>query len=193
MKHGLDLGVLDYFSAIFPALLVFVLVYAILEKTKMLGESKPIHAIVAIVAAFMVMLSKNILEMINFGAPWFILVFVFGVLLIMIYRFMGASEADLSRVIRTDKALIWFIFAIGILIVIVSISQVYGQRLLEQEAEGENITVAEARELAKEAGEDGITYRSELHKTFFNSKVLGLIFIFLVAVFTISLLTRESI
>ena len=80
MANGLDLGVLNYFSVIFPALLIFVIVYALLEKTKMLGENRSLHAIAAISAAFLVMLSKDILEIINFGAPWFILVIVFLVL-----------------------------------------------------------------------------------------------------------------
>ncbi len=192
VNGGLDLGILNYFSVIFPALLVFVLVYAVLEKTKLLGESKSVHALTAIVVAFIVMLSRDILEIINFGAPWFIMVFVFGVLLVLLYKFMGASDADLSALIRTDRPIQWFIFAIGILIVITSISHVFGQRLLEDEASGENITISEARERAKEAA-DGTDYGSELHKTFFNSKVLGLIFIFLVAVFTIALITRDTI
>ncbi len=192
VNGGLDLGILNYFSVIFPALLVFVLVYAVLEKTKLLGESKSVHALTAIVVAFIVMLSRDILEIINFGAPWFIMVFVFGVLLVLLYKFMGASDADLSSLIRTDRPLQWFIFAIGIVIVITSISHVFGQRLLEDEADGENITISEARERAKESA-DGTDYGSELHNTFFNSKVLGLIFIFLVAVFTIALITRDTL
>ena len=194
MVTFLELGVLNYFSIIFPALLVWVIVFAILEKTKILGESRSVHAIAATVAAFLVMLSEDITAIITFGAPWFVLVFVFLVLLLLIYRFMGASEADLAKVITTDRPIQWFIFAIGAIIIIASISHIYGQRLLaqaEEYAEGENITVAEAREKIAEG--EGLTYRSELYKTFFNPKVLGLIFIFLVAVFTIALLTRERV
>ena len=194
MATFLETGALNYFSIIFPALLVFVIVYALLEKTKILGENKGLHAIAAIVAAFLVMLSGDIVQIINFGAPWFVLVFVFLVLLLLIYRFMGATEADLTKVIRTDKPIQWTIFFIGLVIVIASISNIYGQRLLAQTEEyavGENITVAEAREIIAE--EEGLTYRSELYKTFFSPKILGLIFIFLVATFTIALLTRETI
>ena len=188
---ALEFGILNYFSIIFPALLVFVLIYAIFEKTKIIGESKSIHAIVAIVAAFVVILSRDIVDIINFGAPWFVLVFVFLTLLLLIYRFMGASEADLSNVIRTDKIIQWTIFTVGIIIVISSISHIYGQRLLEQApGEEEGVTVAEAREKAEA---EGRTYRSEVYEAIFNTQVLGLIFIFLVAVFTIGLLSREAV
>jgi hypothetical protein len=190
MATFLETGVLSYFSIIFPAILVFAIVYALLSKTKILGENRVLHATIAIFLAFMVMLSRDIAEIINFGAPWFVLVFVFMVLILLIYRFMGASEADLTNFIKTDRPIAWFIFAISIIIVISSISHIYGQRLLEQ-TDGENLTISEAQELAKEA--DGTTYRSELYKTFFSPKILGLIFIFLVATFTIAMLTRETI
>lgn len=185
----LELGILNYFSVIFPALLIWVIVFAILEKTKILGESKTLHSVAATAAMFIVIISQDIIEIINFGAPWFVLVFVFLTLLLLIYRFMGASESDVANVIKTDKSIQWFIFAIGMIIVISSISHMYGQRLLEQSTgeDGEPINVTAARD-----GE-GITYRSELYDAFFNPKVLGLILIFLIATFTIALLTRESI
>ena len=189
METFLEIGVLNYFSIIFPALLVFVIIFAILEKTKILGESKSVHAIAAIVAAFLVMLSKDIIAIINFGAPWFVLVFVFLTLLLLIYRFMGASEADIAKVIRTDKPIQWTIFIVAIVIVLASISNIYGQRLLEQ-AEAEGLSVEEFKE--KEAAE-GRTFSGELYSTIFNPKILGLIFIFLVAVFTIALLSKESV
>ena len=36
----LEIGLLNYFAVIFPAILVFVFVYAILQKIKILGEKK---------------------------------------------------------------------------------------------------------------------------------------------------------
>jgi heme/copper-type cytochrome/quinol oxidase subunit 2 len=191
METFLEVGVLNYFSIIFPVLLIWVLVYMILEKTKILGESKSLHAILAIAAAFIAMLSSDIISIINFGAPWFVLVFVFLTLLLLIYRFMGASEADLANVIRTDKVIQWAIFAIGIIIVIASISHIYGQRLLEQApGEEEGVTIKDVRE--REAAE-GRTYRSEVMQAIFSPQILGLLFLFLVATFTIALLSRESI
>ena len=77
MATFLEIGALRYFSIIFPALLVFVVVYALFEKLKILGENKSIHAIVAIVLAFMVLLIEDIANLINFISPWFVLMFIF--------------------------------------------------------------------------------------------------------------------
>ncbi|MEE9525130.1 MAG: hypothetical protein V3V78_00805 [Candidatus Woesearchaeota archaeon] len=189
METFLDIGILNYFSVIFPALLVFVIVYALLEKTKILGENKSLHAIAAIVSAFLVMLSRDIVAIINFGAPWFILVFVFLILLLLIYRMMGATDADLTNMIRTDTMVQWAVFIIGLIIIFASISHIYGQRLLEQApGEAEGVTVGDVQER-----EEGVSHKSELRDALFNTKVLGMVLILLIAAFAIGMLSRESI
>ena len=55
MATFLDLGLLNYFAVIFPALIVFVIVYAVFEKFKLLGENKTLHAIIAISMSFLVL------------------------------------------------------------------------------------------------------------------------------------------
>ena len=189
MAAALQIGILNYFSVIFPTLLVFVILFAILEKTKILGDNKVLNATAAIAASFIVMLSKNIIAIISVGAPWFVLVFVFLTLLLLIYRFMGASEANLANVITKDKAVIWALLAIGLIIVISSISNIYGQRLLDEDEVGGDGKVT----VTNTTGGDEVSYKGELRDTIFNTKVIGLMFIFLVAVFTISLLTRSSV
>ena len=187
---ALELGVLNYFAVIFPALLVFVIVFAILEKTEFLGKSKILNSALAVAAMFMVLVSKEIIQIINFGAPWFVLVFVFLILLLLIYRFMGASEEDLTAAVK-DKAVYWTILVIGLIIIISSISNIYGQRLLEQ-APGEGVEGAEGIDVTAEERE-GISYRSEIYETLFDPKILGMVLIFLIATFTVALLTKEGV
>ncbi|MBD3249356.1 hypothetical protein GF336_04895 [Candidatus Woesearchaeota archaeon] len=195
MPPVLETGLLNYFSSVFPALLVFVLVFAILEKTKFLGqENKSINALVAIFLAFIAMMSQDIITIINFIAPWFVLVFIFALLLVFIYRFMGASEGDLTDFIKTDKPVQWFIFAIGMIIVIAGISHVYGQRLLPVTT-GDDVTEETPSVITSAEGENVTTsttsYSRNVASVFFHPKVIGLIFVFLVAVFAISLLTAS--
>ena len=78
MVTFLETGLINYFAIIFPALLVFAVVFALLEKTKIVGENKGINAIIAIVLAFMVMLSANVAEIINYMAPWFVVLLKYG-------------------------------------------------------------------------------------------------------------------
>ena len=189
MATFLEIGLLKYFSIIFPALLVFALVYAVLTMTKMLGDSKTVNAVVAIVLAFLVMLSEDIIALINFIAPWFVLFFLFIVLLLVVYKIFGATDKNLANFITTDRPVQWAIFAIGIVIVVAGFSHVYGQRLLKSTVNetSENITGVEAVSTATSSFRDNVT------RIFFNPKVIGLLFIFFVAVFAISLLTREAL
>ena len=190
MATFLEIGLLRYFSIIFPALLVFALVYILLEKTQMVGENKTINAIIGIVLAFLVMLSEDVIALINFMAPWFVLFFLFIVLLLVVYKIFGASDENLKNFITTDRPVQWAIFAIGIVIVVAGFSQVYGQRLLSETVENvseENLTSVQAVSTATSS------FRSNVTRIFFNPKVIGLLFVFLVAVFAISLLTRESL
>ena len=188
MVTFLEIGLLRYFSIIFPALLVFAIVYALLQKTKLIGESITINAIIAIVIAFLVMLSEDVIALINFIAPWFVLFFLFIVLLLVVYKIFGASDQNLANFITTDRPVQWAIFAVGVLIIIAGFSHVYGQRLLPATLENvTNVTGVEAVSTATSS------FRENVTRIFFNPKVIGLIFIFFVAVFAISLLTREAL
>lgn len=179
MVTFLETGLINYFGIIFPALLVFAIVFALLEKTKLLGENKGINAIIAIVLAFIVMLSANIANIINYMAPWFVVLIIFVLLLLIVYKMMGASDQNLVNVITEYKGIQWTIAILGIIIAIAAIANVYGPGLVPLTSEG-NETVEEG-------------FGSEVGKIFFHPKVLGLLLIFLIAVFAVLLLTRETI
>ena len=189
MATFLDIGLFSYFSVIFPALLVFAIVFALLQKTKVIGENLSINALISIVVAFMVLISPDLADIINTMTPWFVLIFVFAVLLILIYMFLGVRAEDLQKYITTDKPVLWFIFGLGVIIIIASIAHVYGQRALE-------ITIPDGNETEVIATSEMQTTTSSfgqnLGNVFFNSKVLGLIIIFLIAVFTLALITRDK-
>ncbi len=193
MPAMLDIGILNYFSIIFPALLVFALVFIILGRFKILGESKPLHSIIAIVMAILVMMSREIVEIINFISPWFVIVFIFGILLMITYMIMGVSEDTLSKYISNDRAINWLIFAIGFVIIIAGISHVYGQRLLTG-TEGEvttggvtNVTYVRETPVGTTASS---SFMGNVTAIFFNPKIIGVLFVLLLAVFTIALLAR---
>lgn len=188
MVEFLEIGLLEYFSIIFPAILIFVLVFALLQKIKILGDNKTINALVAVALAFIVLLSRNILSIVNFAAPWFVIFFVFMVLLLTVFKLMGASDENIASVIRGDKVVQWTIIAISLIIVVSAFANVYGQRLLPYTLE-ENVTVEEGEIVSTATA----SYAQNLMAVFFHPKVLGLIFILLVAVFTIALITKEAV
>ncbi len=188
MAAFLEIGLLEYFSIIFPAILIFVLVFALLQKIKILGDNKTINALVAVALAFIVLLSKNILSIINFAAPWFVIFIVFMVLLLTVFKLMGASDENIAGVIRTDKVVQWTIIAISLIIVVSAFANVYGQKLLPFTTKEVNVT-----ETGETISVATPSFKTNVAAVFFHPKMLGAIFLLLVAVFTIGLITKEAV
>lgn len=180
MATPFDLELLQNFSFIFPFLLVFAIVLALLEKTKLLGDGKTmLNSAVAIVVAFLVLLSDTAYKIINAMAPWFVLLIVFLVFLMLIFMMFGTKETDFASAAK-DPVVMWSIIIVSLVIIISVASQVWyveGQRL-DPSING-----------SMEAEEDYVVYHNTKIKPLYHPKLLGLIFIFLVAAFSVRLLS----
>jgi len=188
MATFLQLGVLRYFSIIFPALIIFVIVFALFEKYKVLGDNRFVHTIIALALAFLVILSADLVELINVMAPWFVIIFVFVVFLLVLLKLMGASDESISSMLTKNKGIQWILIGIGFIILIAALAHVYGERLAPATGaapavEGEAVEAAEAP----------TTFGGNVMRVLFNPLILGVIFILLVAIFTIALITRERV
>lgn len=100
INYLVEIGVYDVFL---PFLLVFAIVFAILEKTQILGTEKTnINAIVAVVVGLLLIVQKGIVETINLFLPRVSLIMVvvlMGLLLITMLggnTFQGLSGATLG-------------------------------------------------------------------------------------------------
>lgn len=181
MVTFLDVGLLNYFSVIFPVILVFAIVYAVLKQTKILEDNPVIIAIISIVIALITLLFEDVLNIIKFMTPWFVLLFVFLVLLLTIYKLLGATEEDLASVIRTDKPVQWAVFGTAIIIVFAAFASVMGQKVGPYLGGQQNTT-----EVATGS------FQQNIFATLFHPKVLGLVVILAVAIFSIALLTTKE-
>lgn len=182
MVTVLDIGLLQTFDIIFPVLLVFALLFALLQKTKVVGASVSINAIISVAIAFMVLLSDTLVDIINFMTPWFAVVIIFFVLMILIFQVFGAKESDIAGALK-DKTLLWTIVGIGLLIAIAAIFSVLGQSFTEAAfEEGGEVTVTDAGVATK-------SFSGSLMATLFHPKVLGLIILFAIAIFAVALLS----
>ena len=96
-----------FFDIVLPFLLVFTLVYAILEKTKILGTvkikdesiaNKNLNSMVAFVIGLLVVATANVVRAINESLPNIILLAVVSFsFLILIGVFMKSEELDFSN------------------------------------------------------------------------------------------------
>ncbi len=184
MATFLDVGLLNYFSSIYPFLFVLVLVYALLQKTKALGESIGTNATIAVAAALMTMLSQTLIDVINFMIPWFVVMIIFLVLVILVFQIFGAKESDLASAMK-DKSVYWTLIGIALVIMVAAFGKVLGQSLTEasfqQGVDATNVTSG--------GGVATPSFESNIYATLFHPKVLGLIIMFAIAIFAVAFLS----
>lgn len=182
MATFLDIGLLQYFDVIFTVLFVFAIVYALLKKTKILGESNSIIAIVAVAIAFLVLLSNTVVDMVKFMIPWFAVAIIFFILIILIFQTFGAGEKDIASALK-DETLRWTIIGIAIVILVAAFGHVLGQSMTEAAyTSGGAVN-------ATDGSSSTASFEQNINAIIFNPKVLGLIILFAVAIFAIAFLS----
>ncbi len=189
MATPLDIGLLANFKIIFPFLFIFCIIFAVLTYTKLLGENKVLAATIAISMAFMSLLSDMVIETINIAAPWFVLMVIFMVFVLLGLMILGVKEADVVSVIKMDEYnyIIWWVVALTVIIMLGSLSHV-----LAKEKGGYPPYGPDANFTSAEDGGIAPGQESDFWKTLFHPKVLGMIVIMLIGFFTITKLTSTK-
>lgn len=197
MATVMDIGLLSYFSVIYPVILVWAIVFAMLQKTGAIGKSMGINATVAVAISLMTLLSQSLLDMINFIVPWFAVVIIFLVLLVLVFMTMGAKEADLASAVK-DKAVYWTLVGIALIIVGAGVGKVLGQSFTEASFQGGSNSVIQANNgtIPPSAINEGgyistatPSFEQNIYGILFHPKVLGLIVLFAVVIFAVAFLT----
>lgn len=183
MATLLDLGLVRTFDALFPFLFVFVVVYGVLSYTKLLGENKSVHAIIAFILAIAALFSRIALKTITLMAPWFVILFVFAIFAIMTYQLFGVKEEEISGLWKNWTAggstIFYWLLALILMIGLGSLFTV----LREERAPPFFIQNATVTPGIPEA-------RISFWSTVFHPKVLGAALLFLIALFAIKSLTE---
>ncbi len=182
----IDITLLNAFKRIFPFLLVWIVTYAILEWREVFGKDKKgIRAATAFVIAMIFLISSKASEVVQYMTPWFIIIMLFLLLMLMIFKLFGASDKTLQEVIEGNQTVIFWIIIISIIVFFAAMGKVYFTETLptgEEAIEGigaEDSTVSERGEGA-------------FWQTLFHPKVLGVMFVLLLAVFTIKMLSGTT-
>ena len=131
------------FDVVLPFLLVFALIFAILEKTKILGTEKigedkeapkkELNTIVAFVIAMLVVATNKVVSAINSALPNVVLIIVaFVAFLMMIGIFMGSKEFKFKEDYpKVTLAFVIISMIILILIILNSLTLESGQTWLD--------------------------------------------------------------
>ncbi len=206
MATILDIGLIRSFDIVYAWLFVFAVTWAILEKTKAIGnDAKLINAIIAFAMATMFMLSSTAVAVINYIIPWFVVAIIFFLLMLLIFQMFGADAATIKSAMQ-DKSLYWTIIGIGLVIIVAGFGNVLGQSLLDQ-SQGVNsnsngnintyqgATYTNSNQNYSNSNVNGQTvtedtnFNNNIYATLFHPKVLAMIVLFGIAIFAIALLT----
>ncbi|MFQ5474278.1 MAG: hypothetical protein ACE5DM_00410 [Candidatus Nanoarchaeia archaeon] len=190
MATFLDIGLFSYFSVIFPVLFVFLLVFAVLTKTQFFGDNKGVYSLIAFSIAMIMLFSPGVVQVINVMAPWFVLIFVFGILLLLALMVMGVEADAITTYMGSWDVVHWFILSFAIIIAIGSLATVYGGSLLPYTSEKGAVTV-------DDGGTTGVRtstgdFNQNVGRVLFHPKVIGMIFVLLVASFTIRMMAGQT-
>lgn len=170
MATFLDIGLLDFFLPVFVFLFIFIVLYAIIDKTNLLGENRTVKLIAALSVAVISLFTGKVSDILLRVVPWLVALFIGVVLIFMIYLFFGVKEAEIWDYL----GLKWTVFVIMLLIIFVGVSQVFTLSPLSSEG---NLT------------ED--SYRSEIINTLVHPRILGALFIIIIISFTIRYLVDK--
>jgi len=185
MATFLDIGLLKAVGDIFPMILIFALCYGILTSTKIFGENKGLHAIIAVMIALMTLFMPNLLKAIKIIAPWFTMLFIFIIFLLIAYKMFGATDKDLRDVLDIkNSSVTYWILIISIIIIIASLGTVYfnASNSTPSDVVIQNGTVINR-------GETGAVGTGAFWATFFHPKILGMIMVLLIMTFAVLTLT----
>jgi len=112
------------FDIVLPFVFVFTIIFAVLEKTRVLGvesdnsPKKNVDAMVAFVIAFLVVATNQIVNAINKILPNIVLLLVLSLsFLILIGIFMKTGELDLSEKHRGLYLIFVLIMFVGVIII----------------------------------------------------------------------------
>ncbi len=197
MPTFLDIGLLNYVQVIFPFILVWVVVYSVLQWREVLGKNQSLHSIIALVLAIMTVLSQPVVALIQYMAPWFVMLLVLSLFIILFLRFFGVSDSAIKDAFeKSDDArfLTYWIIVISVIVFAGAVGKVFfaGQSVY---VGGETGAVLDSVYAGNTSALNVATASGEANfaATLFHPKVLGMLFILIVAAFTIKLLSGDVI
>ena len=199
MATFLDIGLLENFGVIFVILLVFLLVFGLLEYFKAFGEArKGLHALLAFVIALLFLVSKVASRMVSMMVPWFMVIAIFIFFTLFLVRIFGVEESSIKKLAGNKDVYPWLI-VFAMLILLLSLGNAFGQSLLES-GEGvqtpTNYSQGSGGLQPAQPGTRSTTtssFTTNLLNTLRHPKVMGLLFVSLVGMFALIFLKTGKI
>ncbi|MFZ5955565.1 MAG: hypothetical protein ACOYT4_03995 [Nanoarchaeota archaeon] len=114
MVSQVSLASLNYFLPIFSFLFVFIMIYALLAKTKIIGDNQFVNLFLSFILAVFFILNVSLVEFVQFNLAWFV---VFIICVFMIMLLISFSHGKLDVVMKPFVAWVLMIALITFFII----------------------------------------------------------------------------
>lgn len=89
---SVSISAINYFLPIFAFLLVFIVVYALLKKTEVLGGNEPIMIFVSLIIASFFIVEASLVDFIRLSTSWISVLIIVVFFVILIIGFLPGKE-----------------------------------------------------------------------------------------------------
>ena len=117
---AIDISGLEFFVPVLGFLFVFVIVYALLAKTKILGDNKFINLIISFIIAIIFATVSSVQEYVKTVTPWFV---VLVIALFFILIIIGLSQHKLGDIMK--PGFVWVFIILLILVFLIAATKVF--------------------------------------------------------------------
>jgi len=107
-------------------LFIFIIVYALLTKTKLLGDNNAVSLFLSFIIASFFIVNVQLVDFVKVNVSWFV---VFFVCLFLIMLFLSLSGNDALEVFTKNKGVAWALVIILVLVFLFSSSYVFNWAL----------------------------------------------------------------
>lgn len=119
MAEIFAIGFLENLKVLFVGILMYVIIYALLTKLKILGDKQPtINALVALLTAVIVSFSGVVTYAVSYAINWFVIIFFIVFLLIVLLLFLGVDMGAVTKTATGNAKPIMIAFGILFLVII---------------------------------------------------------------------------
>ena len=166
MATFLDIGILESFLPLFSFIFIWLILYAILQKSKLLGGKVVLDLVIGLIIALVAMFSGSTLEFVNTLIPWFVMLAIAAILVVFV------SSSFLKEGVADVPPLKIIVMVLSLVIIVWSITVIFGPVFNPYSA--------------------GANSEWETLRTLFHPRVLGAIFILIVVARTIKLFVENK-
>lgn len=177
---ALDISLLTLLTPVITFLLIWAIVFAILEKSKLLKGSTQLHAFIGFAIALLFSFTPKAVTFIQTITPWIVVLFVVVILILVLFLATGWTEHSFQEAMG-EPVIRWVLIIIILIILVASLTKVFAP-----------VSPVATGESSIENGEDSSAVGEEIRQALFSPKILGAVFLLVIIAFAIRFISTPD-